>query len=40
VINISKTQKSTIDEVILTLLLGKPFKGFISESYHNGKTKV
>jgi antitoxin component YwqK of YwqJK toxin-antitoxin module len=40
VVDVSKTQKSIIDKIELTTYQGKPFSGFVTENYLNGKPKT
>ena len=40
VVDISQTNKITIDGVELTAFEGKPFTGFVIENYPNGKPKL
>jgi antitoxin component YwqK of YwqJK toxin-antitoxin module len=40
VLDISKTQKSIVGKIELTTYQGKPFTGFVTENYPNGKPKT
>ena len=40
IIDVSKTQKSTIGKIELTTYQGKPFSGIVTENYLNGKPKT